>query len=49
MQFYQGLVNRLERDEDRRFVIHTAKRFYKLYGDIFRSLPLILNDAAKAA
>ncbi len=49
MQFYQGLVNRLERDEDRRFVIHAAKRFYKLYGDIFRGLPLILNDAAKAA
>lgn len=49
MQFYQSLVNRLENEEDRRFVIHTAKRFYKLYGDIFRSLPLILNDAAKAA
>ncbi len=49
MQFYQGLVNRLEREEDKRFVIHTAKRFYKLYGDIFRNLPLILNDAAQAA
>ncbi len=49
MQFYQGLVNRLEREPDRRFVIHTAKRFYKLYGDIFRHLPLILNDAARAA
>ncbi|MEJ2455993.1 MAG: iron-containing redox enzyme family protein [Candidatus Thiodiazotropha sp.] len=49
MQFYEGLVNRLERDEDKRFVIHTAKRFYKLYGDIFRNLPLILNDAAQAA
>lgn len=49
MQFYQGLVNRLEAEEDRRFVIHTAKRFYKLYGDIFRNLPLILNDAAEAA
>lgn len=49
MQFYQGLVSRLQRDEDRRFVIHTAKRFYKLYGDIFQHLPLILNDAAQAA
>jgi thiaminase len=49
MQFYQGLVNRLEREEDKRFVIHTAKRFYKLYGDIFRNLPLLLNDAAQAA
>jgi thiaminase len=49
MQFYQGLVNRLDDEEDRRFVIHTAKRFYKLYGDIFRNLPLVLNDAAEAA
>jgi thiaminase len=49
MQFYQGLVNRLGDEEDRRFVIHAAKRFYKLYGDIFRNLPLILNDAAEAA
>jgi thiaminase len=49
MQFYQGLVNRLEREEDRRFVVHAAKRFYKLYGDIFRHLPLILNDTAQAA
>jgi hypothetical protein len=49
MQFYQGLVNRLDDEEDRRFVIHAAKRFYKLYGDIFRNLPLILNDAAEAA
>jgi thiaminase len=49
MQFYQGLVNRLGDEEDRRFVIHAAKRFYKLYGDIFRNLPLILNDAVEAA
>ncbi len=49
MKFYQGLVNRLDRESDRRFVIHTAKRFYKLYGDIFRQLPLILTDATRAA
>jgi thiaminase len=49
MAFYQGLVNRLQREEDRSFVIHTAKRFYKLYGDIFRDLPLILSDATQAA
>jgi thiaminase len=49
MQFYQGLVNRLGDEEDCRFVIHTAKRFYRLYGDIFRNLPLVLNDAAAAA
>jgi hypothetical protein len=40
MQFYGGLMDRLERDEDRQAVIHCAKMFYRLYGDIFRSLPL---------
>ena len=49
MKFYAGLVDRLEREEDRNFVIHAAKRFYKLYGDIFRTLPLIMNDNAAAA
>jgi thiaminase len=49
MEFYAGLVNRLENEADQAFIIHTAKRFYKLYGDIFRALPLSLNDAAKAA
>ncbi len=41
MEFYAKLVNRLERDEDQEFVIHTAKAFYRLYGDIFRNLPLV--------
>lgn len=49
MDFYAGLVNRLQDDADRQFIIHTARRFYKLYGDIFRALPLTLNDAAQAA
>lgn len=49
MRFYAGLVNRLDDVEDRRFVIHTAKRFYRLYGDVFRALPLTLNDAARQA
>jgi len=41
MRFYQGLVNRLESEHDRRFVIHTARIFYRLYGDIFRTLPQV--------
>ena len=36
--FFEGLMDRLEDPEDQRAVIHAAKRFYKLYGDIFRSL-----------
>ena len=43
MSFYEKLVNRIENPGDRAFVIHCAKRFYKLYGDVFRALPLGLN------
>jgi pyrroloquinoline quinone (PQQ) biosynthesis protein C len=49
MKFFSGLVNRLEGDEDRQAVIHAARCFYKLYGDIFRGLPLVTNDDARAA
>lgn len=44
MNFYQGLVNRLEKASDRAFIIHTARRFYGLYGNLFRSLPLSFNS-----
>jgi long-subunit acyl-CoA synthetase (AMP-forming)/pyrroloquinoline quinone (PQQ) biosynthesis protein C len=36
--FYETLMNRLDDEDDRRAVIHAAKRFYRLYGDIFRTL-----------
>jgi pyrroloquinoline quinone (PQQ) biosynthesis protein C len=49
MDFYKGLVNRLEDPVDRDAVIHCARHFYRLYGDVFRSLPLSLNAAAHAA
>jgi len=49
MDFYQRLVNRLQDSTDQERVVHCAKRFYRLYGDIFRSLPLSLNTAVAAA
>jgi pyrroloquinoline quinone (PQQ) biosynthesis protein C len=49
MDFYAGLVNRLESEDDRGFVVHAAKRFFRLYGDVFRGLPLSLSPAARAA
>lgn len=49
MDFYRNLVNRLDDPADRDAVIHCAKRFYRLYGDVFRALPLTLNAAADAA
>ena len=49
MDFYRGLVNRLQDEDDREAVIYCASRFYRLYGDVFRALPLSLNAAACAA
>lgn len=49
MDFYRHLVNRLDAASDRESVIHCAKRFYRLYGEVFLALPLTLNDAAAAA
>lgn len=40
MEFFRSLVDRLDRDEDRQAVLHGAVMFYRLYGDIFRGLPL---------
>lgn len=36
---YERIVNRLDEDGDREAVVHAARVFFKLYGDIFRSLP----------
>ncbi len=41
VDFFKNLMNRLERREDKDAVIHCARMFYKLYGDIFRGLPRI--------
>jgi cytidylate kinase len=38
MDFYATLVNRIDDAEDRAAIIHAAKRFYRLYGDVFREL-----------
>ncbi len=46
MEFYANLVNRLDDESDRQAIIHHANRFYRLYGNVFRDLPLILNSRA---
>lgn len=38
MDFFSNLVNRLESVADRQCIIQRAKMFFRLYGDIFRSL-----------
>jgi hypothetical protein len=40
MDFYATLVNRLDDPADQAAIVHAAKRFYRLYGDVFRDLPL---------
>lgn len=37
--FFEGLVNRLTDPADQQAVLHVARMMYKLYGDVFRSLP----------
>ncbi len=38
VEFFQGLVNRLEAPSDQNDIIHCAKVVFKLYGNIFRSI-----------
>lgn len=39
VRFFESLMNQLEDESDKEAVIHCARNVYKLYGDIFRSLP----------
>ncbi len=38
VDFFRTLMDRVDDAEDQRFIVHTAKRFFRLYGDVFRSL-----------
>ena len=38
VDFYESLVDRITDPEDQACLIHSARMFYKLYGDIFRDL-----------
>ncbi len=38
VEFFKGLMNRIDRPRDQAQIVESAKVFYKLYGDIFRSL-----------
>jgi pyrroloquinoline quinone (PQQ) biosynthesis protein C len=40
MGFYETLMNKVTDKDDQEVIIHAANMFYKLYGDIFRTLPL---------
>jgi len=38
VSFYESLVNQISDENDQACLIHSAKIFYKLYGDIFRTI-----------
>ena len=40
MEFFASLMNRIEDIDDQQAIIHMANMMYRLYGDVFRSLPL---------
>ncbi|MGD8547544.1 MAG: iron-containing redox enzyme family protein [Thiohalophilus sp.] len=47
VDFFESLMNRLNDEDDKRAVIHTARMMYHLYGNIFRELPLISQSPNK--
>ena len=46
VDFYEKLMNRLQDAADQQAVISTAKVMYRLYGDVFRSIPHESQGAA---
>ena len=38
VKFFEGLMNRITDEREQAIIIHAAKRFYRLYGDIFHTL-----------
>lgn len=38
IKFYESLMNRIIDPADQAVIIHAARRFYRLYGDVYRSL-----------
>jgi pyrroloquinoline quinone (PQQ) biosynthesis protein C len=36
--FFENLMNKVTNQDDKEMIVHCAKVFYKLYGDIFRSI-----------
>jgi hypothetical protein len=40
MQFFESLMNRVTAWSDQQAIVHMANMMYRLYGDMFRSLPL---------
>ncbi|MCQ4268688.1 iron-containing redox enzyme family protein [Pseudomonas stutzeri] len=48
IEFFKRLMNRLDDEDDKAAVVHTARVVYRLYGDIFRSLTTTESGHATA-
>jgi pyrroloquinoline quinone (PQQ) biosynthesis protein C len=46
IQFFEGLMNKVAAEEDQQQIMHSAKMFFRLYADIFRSIPGQVSLAA---
>ena len=44
--FFESLMERITDQGDQDQIIHSARMFYRLYADIFRSLPVDMAEAA---
>ena len=49
MKFFERLMNRIDEESDKQHIIHAAKFFFHLYGDIFRGLPLAADAQQQEA
>jgi pyrroloquinoline quinone (PQQ) biosynthesis protein C len=46
---FDALIDRIEVDDDRAALLHCARRFYRLYGDVFRALPRATDEPTRVA
>lgn len=49
VDFFRSLMDRIDDESDQRAIVHCARVFYKLYGDIFRHLPFEYKEDRKHA
>lgn len=49
MGHFANVINQLDQPADQAAVIHCARMFYRLYGDIFCGLPMVAREASAAA
>ena len=47
VDFYERLMNRLDNKDDQQAVIHCANVMYRLYGNMFRELPMSTQNQAR--